>query len=243
MMEKAELDLQMQEFAAAGVEPFERTHRQAYKCASGSNCARFSLMEAHTPAGILPPEVYIYPTDKTQLCIRLFEQHLSMICRELAGAADDTPVTWLYAPPRLLALDRAGRSLKKIFSRYACTEKASKVCLAFPSETLWLSEEELARLDSVRRFGCRTAITDVGDSDCPVTALSKAQFDAVSLHPLLTEQMKDSAKRKSVAALVAYIKTCGCEVYVPGITKPEDEVQFLYQCGADAYWLETVGDR
>ena len=71
----------------------------------------------------------------------------------------------------------------------------------------------------------------------------KAQFDAVSLHPLLTEQMKDSAKRRSVTALVAYIKTCGCEVYVPGITKPEDEVQFLYQCGADAYWLETVGDR
>lgn len=224
------------EYSKSGVKPFERNLKKAYNLASNEVCSVYSSLKANSFIGVLEQDVYSYPIDKTETWAELLSYHVSNFCRNYLEQKEQEGQfceTWVYGSPSFLKeSDKVKDIITSVLAKYGLEEIKPKICLAFSKSILWLEKEVLGNVKSLKEFGVKIAVMDIGERFCPITVLSEIKADYVVLSNELNFSEDDEAK-KSIVALVEYLKTNGYTVYA----ECKEEERALYRkFGVNACW-------
>lgn len=245
-MDNEELIKTGEENTLSGIDPFKVNFIKAYSVLLGEECARYYDLTVNSLSGALPHSLFSVAVDKQELAFDVFEACLSDYCGNVLqdkanSLMNNEPKkkefeeTWFYASPRFLSNggERVINLIQTVIKKYNVNECLGSMCLCFSKDILWLDDGVLKGIEKISEIGVKVAIKEVGDSACPLTMLSKARFDYVSLYSDFVKESKAKTNVTSAVALVDYVKALGSKVYA---VADETEKDFLRKVGVTAYW-------
>ena len=186
--------------------------------------------------GVLGYEQYRFVAHRTKQANQLAERHLTKLMRIIPTLVAERPEISCYIVPiyaRLLKSGELTDLLLKALSLYP-EAYAGRVCIELSSDILFEDIEAVRdSIEQIRSMGFRTAISEVGDSFCPVFRLAELPFDYVFLDDsVITRLTADDGGERVVGGFVSYLKGLGALVFAPDVYD-EDTTAALRRAGCD----------
>jgi EAL domain-containing protein (putative c-di-GMP-specific phosphodiesterase class I) len=196
----------------------------------------FTYMNSITK-GVIPPEIYRYAANTTEVGVRLSEWNVKSAIRALKQfETDQKRVRLVTASCSTKILEDVDPYdwLKEIISKegFASTEK---LCLEFPETLLFgdLERYKKALLD-IGLLGVKTCVLGVGAGNCPVTNLIDLPVTYALLDPSITRLLNSRSKRDAATALLNMLRSMKLEIIGDGAAN-DDQVNALARADSAGY--------
>ena len=169
--------------------------------------------------GVLGYPQYRFVAHRTKQAYHLTERHLTKLMRIIPTLVVDRPEISSYIVPVYARLLKSGELvdiLLKALSLYP-EAYAGRVCIELSCDVLFEDLDEVrAAMEQIRSMGFKTAISEVGDTFCPVFRVAELPLDYVFLDPsVITRLTADDAGERVVGSFISYLKDLGTLVFAP----------------------------
>jgi EAL domain-containing protein (putative c-di-GMP-specific phosphodiesterase class I) len=185
----------------------------------------FTYMNSITK-GIIPPEIYSYAANTTDVGIRLSEWNVKNAIRAIKQFEKNKKrVKLITARCSTKVLEDVDPYswLKEIIKKEGFTS-TDKLCLEFPETLLFGDREKYKKaLLDIGLLGVKTSVSGVGADNCPVTNLIDLPVTFAILDPSMTRLLNSRSKKEAAAALLNMLRSMKLEIIGDGVANDDQE--------------------
>ena len=169
--------------------------------------------------GVIGYPQYRFVAHRTKQAYQLTERHLTKLMRIIPTLVVERPEISCYVVPVYARLLKSGELVDILLKALALYPEAyaGRVCIELSCDVLFEDLEEVkAAMDQIRSMGFKTAISEIGDTFCPVFRVAELPLDYVFLDPsVITRLTADDAGERVVGSFISYLKELGTLVFAP----------------------------
>lgn len=169
--------------------------------------------------GVLGYPQYRFVAHRTKQAYHLTERHLTKLMRIIPTLVVERPEISCYIVPVYARLLKSGELVDILLKALALYPEAyaGRVCIELSCDVLFEDLDEVrAAMEQIRSMGFKTAISEVGDTFCPVFRVAELPLDYVFLDPaVITRLTADDAGERVVGSFISYLKDLGTLVFAP----------------------------
>ena len=169
--------------------------------------------------GVIGYPQYRFVAHRTKQAYQLTERHLTKLMRIIPTLVVERPEISCYVVPVYARLLKSGELVDILLKALTLYPEAyaGRVCIELSCDVLFEDLEEVkAAMDQIRSMGFKTAISEIGDTFCPVFRVAELPIDYVFLDPsVITRLTADDAGERVVGSFISYLKELGTLVFAP----------------------------
>lgn len=201
-------ELAVQKIIESGVEPLILNYIPVYDVKDSRVIAYRSEVYVNSlELGVLKPDEYQRISDRSKQSIKLSLWNARALTNKIdtmirTGTMKNCEWISMSVPLKLFEKESFIPDMQEIFTQAAFGD-FKRLCLDFPIDILF---EDTGRIKEVltelKSMGIRTALTDYGNSFCPLLRLNGLAFDFVYLDAVLNGKYKDENEVKPILDIV-----------------------------------------
>ena len=169
--------------------------------------------------GVIGYPQYRFVAHRTKQAYQLTERHLTKLMRIIPTLVVERPEISCYVVPVYARLLKSGELVDILLKALALYPEAyaGRVCIELSCDVLFEDLDEVrAAIEQIRSMGFKTAISEIGDTFCPVFRVAELPLDYVFLDPsVITRLTADDAGERVVGSFISYLKELGTLVFAP----------------------------
>jgi diguanylate cyclase (GGDEF)-like protein len=232
---RTRLEMEMELRRALDLQQFVVHYQPRVDLAAGTVSSMEALVRWDRPGkGLTGPDRFIALAEETGLIVRLGEQVLDSVCRQLAQWARDgtplVPVSINVSPRQFSQSDILGL-FRSAIARYDIDPALLEIEV---TESSMMQEGIVSSLvfHQLRELGIKLCIDDFGTGYSSLSQLQKLRFDVLKIDRAFILRIEHPEGDTLIAAMIAMAHALGMRVVAEGVEN-QRQMQLLHTLGCD----------